>query len=68
MNDFIRVELIDAYMKENNLTIEEFARMCGVYTFTIEDLFNNNCDYEIEVIKRIAFNLSIPIIDMFRFN
>lgn len=61
----IKTELIDSYIAENKLSKTEFCRRCKIGTKTLKKIYDNNDNFEIIALFKIARVLAIRICDLF---
>ena len=63
-NDF-NVKLILEYIKNNNLTNDEFCRICKISKKELNLVLKNNFNISSVVIAKIAKTLNIKLCEMF---
>lgn len=61
----IRIELIEWYMKNNNLTKQEFCAECALSDSTFRKIMRGNYKYQTASIIRIAEKMKISVCDLY---
>ena len=66
MNEnIININLIIDYMEKNNLSKREFAKKCRIPISVLLKILNQNTDFPIHYLFKIAKTLNIPIHQIF---
>ena len=60
----INVKIIEFYLKENNLSISKFCRLCKISTDTYKRIMTNK-NFKLNAIYKIAKVLKVHIYQMF---
>lgn len=68
MKERIKTELIERFMNENNVSLEEFCKIADVCKNDIQKVFVQNFDFGIEVIFKLAKVLKIEAFELFEEN
>ncbi len=61
----VKAELIERFIKENNLTVKEFAKKCNVPLVAITRVLKYKRSYNFILIFRIACGLDIDVRKLF---
>ena len=64
--NIFNVEIIENYMKENNLTKKEFCRGCGLMPSTFERIFWGHIGVDLKTINKVASFMNIPLGRLFK--
>ena len=67
MNFNLNKKLIDDYIKNNNLTVTKFCKLCHISPCTYRRIINNE-DFRVIALFRIARVLDIKICELFNSN
>ena len=61
----INVQRIQSYIRENKLSKKTFCEKCKISYQTLQKIFNNNFNWNIIILFKIARTLGIGIKDLF---
>lgn len=62
----VKTELILNYMKENNLSKTAFCKKCKISTVTLKKILNNQENYRLFALFKIARVLNMRIHELFK--
>ncbi len=65
MKERIKTELIEKYMDENDVSLEEFCRISNICKSDIQKIFVQDFDFGIDVIFKLAKVLKIEVFELF---
>ena len=65
MKNTIKTELIETFMKENNLSKSKFCTMCKISQSTLNKIITNSENFKIIALFKIARVLKIQVFEMF---
>ena len=65
MKNTIKTELIENFIKENNLSKSKFCKMCKISQSTLNKIITNSENFKIIAIFKIARVLKIQVFEMF---
>ena len=65
MKNTIKTELIENFVKENNLSKSKFCEMCKISQSTLNKIMTNNENFRIIALFKIARVLKIQVYQMF---
>ena len=65
MTNTIKTELIENFIKENNLSKCKFCKMCKISQSTLNKIITNNENFRIIALFKIARVLKIQVFEMF---
>ncbi len=65
MKERIKTELIEKYMYENDVSLEEFCRISNICKSDIQKIFVQDFDFGIDVIFKLAKVLKIEVFELF---
>ena len=65
MKNTIKTELIENFIKENNLSKSKFCKMCKISQSTLNKIITNNENFRIIALFKIARVLKIQVYQMF---
>ena len=65
MKERIKTELIEKYMDENEVSLEEFCRISNICKSDIQKIFVQDFDFGIDVIFKLAKVLKIEVFELF---
>ena len=65
MKNMIKVEIIEKFMLENNISKTKFCKMSKISPNTLNKIMANNFNFEIIVLFRIARIIKIEVYQMF---
>ena len=65
MKNTIKVELIENFIKDNNLSKSKFCKMCKISQSTLNKIITNNENFRIIALFKIARVLKIEVYQMF---
>lgn len=65
MKNTIKVELIENFIKDNNLSKSKFCKMCKISQSTLNKIMTNNENFKIIALFKIARVLKIQVYQMF---
>ena len=65
MKNEIKTELIKRFMKENKVSRSKFYMMCKINFETYQKKMNNNFDFGIRALFRIAKVLGVEVFELF---
>lgn len=65
MKNTIKVELIENFIKENNLSKSMFCKMCKISQSTLNKIMTNSENFRIIALFKIASVLKIQVFEMF---
>lgn len=60
----INVKMIEKFLKENNLSIAKFCKLCGICVSTYKRVISNK-NYKINTIFKISRGLGVYIYQMY---
>ncbi|MCH5164393.1 MAG: helix-turn-helix transcriptional regulator [Clostridiales bacterium] len=67
MKNEFKTEIIESYLKENNLSKSKFCKLCGISTCTLNRVMNNkNC--RISAFFKIAKAVKVQVYQLFSEN
>ena len=58
---YVKTQIIEDFMKENNLTNREFAKKCGVPLTAVTRLLNSKYSYNYILLFKIACGIDIDV-------
>lgn len=61
----IKYELIEKFMQKNNLSNTAFCKLCKISPATFKKIKNNQINYRINALFKIAKTLNVNISQMF---
>jgi len=62
----LRTDLINRYMKENNITKREFCKLCKISHSQLKRMYKNDFDFYIESLYKVCKILNVELKDMFK--
>ena len=65
MKNTIKTELIETFIKDNNLSKSKFCKMCKISQSTLNKIMTNNENFRIIALFKIARFLKIQVFEMF---
>ena len=65
MKNIIKTELIENFVKENNLSKSMFCKMCKISQSTLNKIMTNSENFRIIALFKIARVLKIQVFEMF---
>ena len=65
MKNGIKTELIENFIKENNLSKSKFREMCKISQSTLNKIMTNSENFKIIALFKIARVLKIQVFEMF---
>lgn len=65
MKNTIKTELIENFIKDNNLSKSKFCKMCKISQSTLNKLMTNSENFRIIALFKIARVLKIQVYQMF---
>ena len=65
MKNTIKTELIENFIKDNNLSKSKFCKMCKIRQSTLNKLMTNSENFRIIALFKIARVLKIQVYQMF---
>ena len=65
MKNRIKTELIENFIKENNLSKSKFCEMCKISLSTLNKIMTNSGNFRIIALFKIARVLKIQVFEMF---
>ena len=65
MKNTTKTELIENFIKENNLSKSKFCKMCKISQSTLNKIMTNNENFKIIALFKIARVLKIQVFEMF---
>ena len=65
MKNMIKVEIIEKFMLENNISKTKFCKMCKISPNTLNKIMTNKFNFEIIALFRIARIIKIEVHQMF---
>ena len=65
MKERIKTELIEKFMDENEVSLEEFCRISNICKSDIQKIFVQDFDFGIDVIFKLAKVLKIEVFELF---
>ncbi len=65
MKNTTKTELIENFIKENNLSKSKFCKMCKISQSTLNKIMTNNENFRIIALFKIARFLKIQVFEMF---
>ena len=65
MKNMIKVEIIEKFMLENNISKTKFCKMCKISPNTLNKIMSNDFNFEIIALFKIAKVIKIEVYQMF---
>lgn len=65
MKNTIKTELIENFIKDNNLSKSKFCEMCKISQSTLNKIITNNENFRIIALFKIARVVKIQVFEMF---
>ena len=65
MKNTIKTELIENFIKENNLSKSKFCKKCKISQSTLDKIMTNSENFRIIALFKIARVLKIQVFEMF---
>ena len=65
MKNTIKSELIETFIKDNNLSKSKFCEMCKISQSTLNKIMTNSENFKIIALFKIASVLKIQVFEMF---
>ena len=65
MKNTIKTELIENFIKDNNLSKSKFCKMCKISLSTLNKIMTNSGNFRIIALFKIARVLKIQVFEMF---
>ena len=65
MKNTIKTELIENFIKENNLSKSKFYKICKISQITLNKIMTNSENFRIIALFKIARVLKIQVFEMF---
>ncbi len=65
MKNEFKKEVIENYLKINRISKMKFCKLCGVSLYTLKKIMNNNLNYRIDALFKIAKVINIQVSQMF---
>ena len=65
MKNTIKTELIENFIKDNNLSKSKFCEMCRISQSTLDKIMTSNENFRIIALFKIARVLKIQVFEMF---
>lgn len=65
MKKIFKIEIIENYLKANQMTEKEFCRLCNIPLSTLQKLFAHNFDFDLVDIFKVSRVLNLHIKDLF---
>lgn len=65
MNKKIKVEVIEKYLSENNLTKQKFCKMCRISSATLNRILQHNVGVRFLTLLKIARTIKISTINLY---
>ena len=65
MKNTIKIEIIEKFMTENNISKTKFCKMCKISTHTLSKIMDNDFNFEIIALFKIAKVIKIEVYQMF---
>lgn len=65
MKERIKTELIEKFMDENEVSLEEFCRISNICKSDFQKIFVQDFDFGIDVIFKLAKVLKIEVFELF---
>ncbi len=65
MKSILNIDLINDYIKKNNLTNAGFCKLCNISEETFKLILNDNTDIDLTDLFRISRILGVRICEMF---
>lgn len=65
MKNTIKTELIENFIKDNNLSKSKFCKMCKISQSTLDKIMTSNENFRIIALFKIARVLKIQVYQMF---
>lgn len=62
----LRTDLINKYMRENNITKREFCKKCKISHSQLKRMYKNDFDFYIESLYKVCKLLNVELKDMFK--
>lgn len=65
MGNDINVNLIKTYLKENKMSKTKFCKMCGINFSTLKKILNNQKNFKVNALFKIAKVLNMQVYEIF---
>lgn len=65
MKDKIKTELIDEFLTTNKLSVDEFCKIAKISKVDLQKIYEQNFDFDIEVLFKITKIMKINICNIF---
>lgn len=65
MKTIINTKLIENFMKEKNLSKTQFCKLCKITPRTPEKIFNDEYDYDLRALFKMAKLMDLKIYQLF---
>lgn len=65
MGNNINVNLITTYLKENKMSKTKFCKMCGINFSTLKKILNNQKNFKVNALFKIAKVLNMQVYEIF---
>ena len=65
MKNTIKIEIIEKYMLENNISKTKFCKICKISPNTLNKIMTNDFNFEIVALFKIARIIKIEVYQMF---
>lgn len=65
MQTTLNTKPIKDYMQAHNLTAPEFCKICKIHSTTLDKIFKDDLDFEVEALIKIAKLLKLPLTAFF---
>lgn len=65
MGNDINVNLIKTYLKENKISKTKFCKMCGINFLTLKKILNNQKNFKVNALFKIARILNLQVYEIF---
>ncbi|MBQ8308494.1 MAG: helix-turn-helix transcriptional regulator [Clostridia bacterium] len=65
MEDKIKTEMLEKFIRENKLSKNQFCKMCKISHVTLQKIMTNKSNFRISAIFRIARAMQIEVWEMF---
>ena len=65
MKDKIKAELIDEFLRTNKLSVDEFCKIAKISKVDLQKIYEQNFDFDIEVLFKITKIMKINICNIF---
>ena len=65
MTKYIKISLIETYIKNNSFTITKFCKLCNINPQTLKKIMQNKSNFNISSLFKIAKVMKLEIHELF---